>query len=479
MELQPSKNAECQCRSGEKYKKCCMGKISKKQEEYFGLLQKQARIKDKLMNWCMAHFPEDELNNYFYEFAEKNLREAKNENEITAFFDWFFLDARHKPTNEKILSLVRRDFSYLFDADELAIIDEWHNNTQAGIYEIIELNPQFWQTIIREIFTKKEFTIIDRRLSQIMIKGDIIFSRLQKIFDNYYLSGVGNNYSRAFHLERLKNFVMLQYNNKKETMPNLTYEEFMNANGNIISKWKPEMPKIMTAGREEAKLCEATYLLNLAAIDNILSWFDKNKKDFMVTDIDFKNDTFKSANIACLYNRDIKDIAESKESGLIYMLQVIDERGKAFPTLGSIQIKKNKLIIFSTSETKFKEIRKKLENNIGQHLTFVKEDIKEVEQALAKKASKSEKEYHKADKKDEMQEIAKPILEAYYKQWCYQKIPALGNITPKQALKTEEGRKALKELLLTMENDEQHKKREEKEYIPVEKIIRDELGFYD
>ncbi len=58
------------------------------------------------------------------------------------------------------------------------------------------------------------------------------------------------------------------------------------------------------------------------------------------------------------------------------------------------------------------------------------------------------------------------------------KIPILGNKTPREAIKTEEGKKLVNELLIDLENNELHKKRGGEDYIPVEKIIRKELNFY-
>ena len=58
-------------------------------------------------------------------------------------------------------------------------------------------------------------------------------------------------------------------------------------------------------------------------------------------------------------------------------------------------------------------------------------------------------------------------------------IPMLGNKTPRETIKTEEGKKAVNNLLLDFENQELHKKREGLDYVPVEEIIRKELNFYE
>ena len=79
----------------------------------------------------------------------------------------------------------------------------------------------------------------------------------------------------------------------------------------------------------------------------------------------------------------------------------------------------------------------------------------------------------------EFKELGKKFLENYYKDWCDMKIPMLGNKTPREAIKTEEGKKLVNDLLLDFENTELHKKREGQDYTPVEEIIRKELNLLE
>ena len=44
-----SKNAECPCYSGKKYKLCCVGKLTQSQEHYYALLHKEGIIKKKAL----------------------------------------------------------------------------------------------------------------------------------------------------------------------------------------------------------------------------------------------------------------------------------------------------------------------------------------------------------------------------------------------------------------------------------------------
>lgn len=61
-------------------------------------------------------------------------------------------------------------------------------------------------------------------------------------------------------------------------------------------------------------------------------------------------------------------------------------------------------------------------------------------------------------------------FEEYYENWLYLKIPALDNITPVEAAKTEKGRNVLKELLKDIENTDARNSRKNLPPFPVAKM---------
>ena len=58
----------------------------------------------------------------------------------------------------------------------------------------------------------------------------------------------------------------------------------------------------------------------------------------------------------------------------------------------------------------------------------------------------------------------------YYENWLYLKIPALDNMTPVEAAKTEKGRNVLKELLKDIENTDARNSRKNLPPFPVAKM---------
>ena len=248
----------------------------------------------------------------------------------------------------------------------------------------------------------------------------------------------------------------------------------MNSCSRLLNEFEPEAPKFFTSLGEEVKMCEAVYSVNTAFIEKILDWFDE-QGDFIITDEKYKSRVFQSANIAYTTNKNNEGKLTSGKGNILFC-DYIDEYGNKFRSEASIDIKDKKIKIFTNSEAILNKLGSRLMDNLGGHIKLEKTDIKSMEESL-----ESRDEIEKPEKKEDssLLKLEKNIMEKYYKDWCYQKIPALKNKTPKQAIKTKEGREILKNLLKDFENHEQHRKREEGKYIPVEKIIRDELGFYE
>ncbi len=83
---------------------------------------------------------------------------------------------------------------------------------------------------------------------------------------------------------------------------------------------------------------------------------------------------------------------------------------------------------------------------------------------------------HQLDNHDEEPDTVKQQMDDYvrnyYENWITMKIPALGNLTPVEASKTEKGRAMLKEVLRQIENELARCNEKDIYPFPIEKINR-------
>lgn len=480
------RNDPCPCGSGEKYKKCCLNKLENKLTEYRRLLGMEQNIKNKLTKWATQNLELDEYSQYFngklfQEIVEEEREtedmkeegeEKESGSELVGFFDWLFLEAIHHQENKRVIEVIREDFSGLFNSKELEIIDEWLNHTQAGIYEVETTAPAELTFKVREIFTNKEYEILDVKGSSHAVRGDVFFGRLQTIFSKHYLSGVLSGISRHW-LDEFKEFITEKYQEAKKADPQLSYERFMNTHSKIVQDYSPPPLKIISPAGDEVKVCEATYSLSEIENEEVVGWLAKNKQ-FVLTEEEYgrEGDVTTAYFIHLQSEKEISSIG----GGIVTSQEWNDEEGNRFKTDGSIELKKNKWVVFSTSKKIFDQLNRELKQKFGASFHLEREQITPLEKIMNERG----------DKKDRLPKQSKEILKLeqeyltkYYQEWCDMKIPALNNQTPRQAIKAKAGREAVKKMILDLENQELHDIKEGVKTVPIVKVIREELDFYD
>ena len=116
--------------------------------------------------------------------------------------------------------------------------------------------------------------------------------------------------------------------------------------------------------------------------------------------------------------------------------------------LGTVSVGNAKLKIESNSVRRADALRAQVESSCGELLTFrIRDHVDVLSEAARASASKREPELLQGPEIDEMirQQKAK-----FYGTWCEEQIPAIGNITPLEAVKTASGRRAVTSLLKDM-----------------------------
>ena len=468
-----SLNHECPCRSGKKYKKCCMGRISEEQEEYFSFLQYFDKIKDKLIEWFWLELEDSEREYYARTFGVKNTETIKKQKNPAEFFEWLFYQAKDKETNENILKVIIEKYPYIFNPDELLMLRERLKSYQAGVFEILSSDEKSWKIKLKEINTEKTYEVMDRLGSLDSAIGDILLTRIEKIFSKYYLCGFGLRIPRRSS-DKLISHIKRNYELKKKENPSLSYEEFMNSNLREIMKFSLNPTIFLSSDGEELKFCEGKFkaMDEKEDIDLLMNYFFKNK-DFEIIEADYKKRT---AHI--ILKKQQKEI-DKKENAQIISSFAMTPDGERIEYSGSIDIKGSKIKIFSQSEKIYRNIINQINSVISEKLILISEKIESAEDALKNYEKKDNSKPRRKEDIDPDNALAKKFLTDYYKKWCDEKIPALNNKTPREAIKNEEGRRLLKELLLEIKNLDEHKRKTGEINFSSEKIIRDELQFYN
>jgi hypothetical protein len=143
-----------------------------------------------------------------------------------------------------------------------------------------------------------------------------------------------------------------------------------------------------------------------------------------------------------------------------WLEQVTDQPRRSY---GRIEIRSGKLRLECNSRMRLAIGRQLVEKHGGARLAHLADSFESLEAVKQKSLQKGPR--PKAEKTSRIPpEVEREILLKYkqehYTNWVDQRLPALGGQTPREAARSETGRRALEDLLRTMENGEEHSRRE-------------------
>jgi hypothetical protein len=466
------RNMPCPCGSGKKYKKCCLEKEQQKTSDTLlrRLRQTEEQLVPKLLRFADQTIGEDAIFEAWDEFV--NYREdfefEQDSKHNQAFIPWFLYNwdvqvGEEDLDNEEIKSIAAL---YLEEHDrhisdmERRIIT-LNCASAFSFYEIIDCEPGIGFTL-KDILSGFTLYVTENLGSQNVQPGDILFTKV------------------------------IQYDNVG----------LMMGSGSVIITpiYKPHLIDLRTDMRPEEG--------GIFGIDVLREWDDAIRNTYLeifnhlhappqVHNTDgealvFHNLFFNIDHPQIAFDA-LKNLARNiPETELLEFAEYDDLNNLArieFPwlkagrknaigtersVLGNISIDNNKLTVFVNSEKRAKKIRKEIENRLGKHATFMSMEVKSVEKAMTE--AKTTEDPEPIEKiTPEMQEVMDKVLESHWDKWINDKIPALGGLTPRQAVKDHDGREKVRALLADFERREKNVP-EQKSQIKYIRKVRQDLG---
>jgi len=155
------------------------------------------------------------------------------------------------------------------------------------------------------------------------------------------------------------------------------------------------------------------------------------------------------------------------EHSIVLKSEMIQGKGElTWVSLGTVTLTPEKMELWCISKPRLDRGKKRLQEILGDAIQYQRdhyEDMLKKATGKPKRASSLEDE--------EIPEKLLPIfsrkMEEWVTQWLDEKLPALDGKTPREAVRTPEGREKVEELLKDWENMEERKRREGKPYIDI------------
>lgn len=450
------KNSPCPCGSGKKYKACCL----KKEEAHRAppdllwrkLRQADGKLAHQLIKYARNAYGEGALYEAWGDFVnyrkEKTFDFRSPHNQ--AFFPWFLFNWRREEWGDE-------DVSQEDDAEALTIAESYLDMYRRRLsemerrlielccaqdfsfHEVLDCQPGRGFTL-KDILLEREIYVTEQSGSQPAQKGDILFAKVVHYDRIGLLAGCGP----VLIPPRYKPFIIdLRASMRSESgsiAERHLYEwdvEIRDLYFEIYDQMHTP-PKLCNTDGDPLCMHDLYFEITSpqVAFERLKPLALDIPEDELLEDGEFDDD----GNLTKIHFRWVKK-GRSKIPGGDYT------------TLGQIAIEDRELRVSVNSKNRAVKIRREIEKRLGNQVIHRATEVKSVESLLDKKL-KSPQEDHAPEMTPELEAYTDQIFDSHWKQWLDEKIPALGGITPRQAIKDKDGREKVIALLDDFERRE-------------------------
>ena len=427
------RNDPCPCGSGKKYKKCCLSKtyteVGKEDsirerlvQDLFGFFKKnyQDRLEDAEFLFWDEFVPEKHLEGIALDIAFQN------------FWEWIVFDYLIDEKNNKPLIDLYMEYRKI-SLDEHKVLIMMKNSV-ISLYEVQEVFPEEG-LLLKDLLMGGEYDVREKLATRSVGKWDIFAARLLLVDGSHIMSGSVYPY----HLkqkERILDDIHAEFEDYKMDYPDALMDDFLKYNSeNFNFYWydiilNPTPIKLHTTSGEPMLISKA--LFEIKDIETVTKELPK-----------------------------IKGFEKGKDAYTWF-----DKRNKegSATILGRAEIKGNKLILESNSKKRLEKGKKLILEALSDAIVHKIDTFQDPMEAM-----RSVKEGPLEKPENELpleiqQQIYTKFMQKHCGNWLKDKIPALDGRTPMQAVKTEEGKRKVIELLKSFENIEEHNRKEGRPY---------------
>lgn len=455
-----NRNEPCPCGSGKKYKKCCLQKKNLPIDLlYHRLTETYNRLLDKVISFVETEYGPEVFNVALDEFFL--WRDVDYIDEIIPefygiFIPWFvfnwFYDPDELPYDlnipeyTSIVELYRSEKGHL-DSLESEIIEKSTIEPYC-FYEVISSNPGKGFRA-KNILSGEELDVIEKNGSENLRAGDILFACIinirnmnTMIYCWKYLIPIGKKpiiIALRRDIAKLRRKVnkdlIIEYQEEIRDLLFDIYESF----------FRP--PVICNTDGDPLVFHRIHYNVN-----------DPEEVFYALCDLCVTESPDELRKTAVLdENGKIEKIEFPWTSKGNKIQKSIDNT-----LLGHISINKHRMTIEVNSENRAKKIRNEVESRLKDKITYKTTEISSLESVIKQSSKRMDDVSQKQKDLSQLPEIKKEMenfFANHWKGWINERIPALGGKTPRQAVKTPDGRESVEALLkdaeLNLKNDKE------------------------
>jgi hypothetical protein len=455
------RNEPCHCGSGKKYKRCCLAKNQAANVidyEWHKLRRTEGEIVYLLLHvaneWYGPEFIQEAWEEYTEGSKESLSIEEVPESE-TSFLSWAlfnYVPRQREPDADPLEVPLARSFLLLAEELEpfkkqfvLAMCEQ-----PVSFWSVQEVDPGTSLTI-RDLFTHAEHIVKERRASEVLKKGDIVYTRVISMGQTTIMVGLAPiPFPPAFQFDILNAREILFGRRRK-----ISYKELHGLDPVLRQLYfalrsrllNPQLPIVQNTDGDPLKFVKLIFRLNCSprtAFDKLHSLNTLETEEELLAD------------------------ATQNENGELQTLTFSwmkrgNEKHRSWDNtiLGNITIEGGKLVIDVNSEKRRETIRTEIAKRLGDDAVLLDSVSESFEEKFAKMKGDVESPEQKLQREEqeafsalpEVQALMKETGKKQWEEWLDEPVPVLTGKTPREAAKTVAGRKRLEALLIDFERN--------------------------
>jgi len=450
------RNDPCPCGSGKKYKKCCLNKAKPPEDLLYRRIgAAHDQLVDKLMVHAEKVFGETALDIAMDEFLvwpEMGLPQDQIVDHMQFFVPWFVFNWMYDPNDAEVeldvpplktvAEIYARKRGQRLDKLEKRLIDA-ASGRPFSFFEVTSCQRGEGYRL-KDIFQGIETDVIEKQGSENARPGDILLTRIVQIDHVAMLVGCGS-------ILIAPNFKPAIIDLRREML-----QEYRHITPDVLKVYDIEIRELYFDIYES--LLQPSQLCNTDG-DPLL--FHTLHYDIDDAETAFKH--FCSLSVA-EDEKTLRSSAIMDDKGRVIKAEIpwSREGHKASSALdntilGRIVINNQKLTIEVNSEARAKAIRKEVKTRLGKYARYKTTEIQSPESIPAKEKIAEGRNLEKEMGHDDLMQIPEvrdkmaKVLTAHWDGWVDKKIPVLGGITPREAVKNSDGRESVEALLIDAE----------------------------
>jgi len=391
----------------------------------------------KFFNRNYGHTLDDARFLFWGDFdLEEHLDDATFDIASQNFWEWIVHDFVVDEDSDRTLIDLYMENTRVITADDHKVLNMMKNSI-ISLYEVQDVFPEKG-LLLKDLLLGGEYDVKEKTATRSLSRWDIYGTRLLYIDGKHIMSGSVFPYP-VKQKERVLQDIHSEFEGYRKEYPDAAMDDFLKRESAIFNFYwydliqNPSLPVLHTSSGEPMVFAKAVFDI-------------RDKKAVM---------------------NGLKDIKDFEKEGDDFIWLAKRNKDGSATVLGNIEIKGSRLTLECNSKKRLEKGKKLILKALSDFLTHKIDTFQDPMEAMKDRKKKPDEKPVSEIPMEIQQKLYTEFMDKHNRNWLKNKVPALNNKTPLQAVKTEEGRKKVIEILKSIENSEERNKKDGRPFYDV------------